>query len=211
MRVVLSGIALALAASASLHAEVTVHAAAGRVDVTAKAAPLAEVLDRLARQTGMKVVYEGAAPRQLVSVSLLGRSPAEAVHDLLEGQGLNYALLGDSAGTGVQTLLMTGTPAPVVASSGPSAPLTTPIRPRSGPPPMSGPDVMDEPEEEEEEVDEEVPAEAAAAPGEGANAPPQTPPAEGLPGLPTPANPFAPGGGNPPGGPPPESPLRGRR
>src|SRR5262245_39930616 len=118
---VLIGLALAAALGSPLRAEVTVRGVAGRVHVTANAAPLADVLDRLARQTGMKVVYEGPAPRQLVTVSLLGRSPAEAVHDLLEGQGLNYALLGDSSGTGVQTLLMTGPAASVASSSSGSA------------------------------------------------------------------------------------------
>ncbi len=189
-----SGVALLVASAVSVRAEVTVRAAAGRVDVTASAAPLADVLDRLARQTGMKVVYEGPAPRQLVSVSLLGRSPAEAVHDLLEGLGLNYALVGDSAGTGVQTLLMTGSQAPVVASARPAASATAAIRPRSGPPPMSGPDVMDEPEED---VDEEVPAEATVAPADGGT-PPESPAAGVIPGIPGLPNPFVPGGNQAP-------------
>jgi hypothetical protein len=173
MRVVF-GLVLAVAFAPSVCAEVTVHLAAGRVDVTANAAPLADVLDRLARQTGMKVVYEGPAPRQLVTVSLLGRSPAEAVHDLLEGQGLNYALLGDSAGTGVQTLLMTGQASSVASSSGgsASAAAATAFKPRSGvPPPMSSPDGV---EEVEEEADEE-PEPATPAPG--------APNLEGLPGV----------------------------
>ena len=76
-------------------AEVRVRVAGGTVDLTATAAPLAEVLDRLARQTGMKVVYEGAAPRQLVTVSLHGRTPAETVLAVLEGLGVNFALVAD--------------------------------------------------------------------------------------------------------------------
>ena len=74
----------------------------------ARAAPLQQVLDRLGRQIGMKVVYEGGSPRQLVTLSLQGRTPAETVLALLEGQGLNYALLGDPTGAGAQTLLVTG-------------------------------------------------------------------------------------------------------
>jgi hypothetical protein len=198
MRVVSSLLALVLASAASVHAEVTVRAAAGgRVDVTANATPLSDVLDRLARHTGMKIVYEGPAPRQVVSVSLLGRSPAEAVHDLLEGLGLNYALLGDSAGTGVQTLLMTGAPAPVVASSGSAAPPAAPFRSRAGPPPMSGPDVMDEPEEEELEVDEEAPA--APTPADAPIGQPQAAPPAGPPGIPGLPAPFVPGGAPAPG------------
>ena len=46
-----------------------------------------EVLDRLGRQIGMKVVYEGASPRQLVTLSLQGRSPAETVLGLARRPG----------------------------------------------------------------------------------------------------------------------------
>ena len=98
---------LALTASLSA-AEVTVRVSGGHVDLAAKAAPLSEVLDRLGRQTGMKVVYEGPAPRQLVTLSLAGRSPAEAVASILEGQGLNYALVLDVTATRVDKLLVTG-------------------------------------------------------------------------------------------------------
>ncbi len=161
MRVLVSALALLVASAGPGRAEVTVRLNAGRVDITANAAPLSEVLDRLARQTGMKVVYDGPAPRQLVTVSLMGRVPAEAVHDLLEGQGVNYALLGDTAGTGVQTLLMTGTTAPV-ASSASSFNAAAATRSRSASPPLSSPDAVDEPEED---PDDEPAPEAPGAPG----------------------------------------------
>src|SRR6266446_3574256 len=70
-------------------AEINIRVAEGRVDLSTNAAPVADVLERLSKQTGMKVVYEGSPPRQLVSVSLAGRTPAEAVVGLLEGLGLN--------------------------------------------------------------------------------------------------------------------------
>src|SRR5207245_46545 len=85
-----------------------VRGSADRVDVRADAAPLAEVLDRLAKQTGMKVIYDGAPPRQMISVALQGRTPAEAVLGILEGQGLNYMLQMDASGQRVQTLMMAG-------------------------------------------------------------------------------------------------------
>jgi hypothetical protein len=213
MRAAWFGVAIVLASAHPGRAEVSVRAAAGSVDITANATPLADVLDRLAKQTGMKVVYEGPAPRQLVTVSLLGRSPAEAVHDLLEGQGLNYALLGDSAGTGVQTLLMTGAAAPVVASSS-SAPHPSASMRRPGPPPMSSPDSVEEVEEEEpeEEPSTEPQPQPTSSPGAdpaatggvpGAAIPGAAPGA--LPGGPAPymggptgmPNPFAPAGGAP--------------
>ena len=70
--------------------------AGASVELAATAAPLAEVLDRLSRQTGMKVVYEGPAPRQLVTVTVRGRTPAQTVLAVLEGQGVNYALVTDA-------------------------------------------------------------------------------------------------------------------
>jgi hypothetical protein len=137
---------LALATPPAM-AEVMVRVSGGQVDLTATAAPLAEVLDRLARQTGMKVVYEGPAPRQLVTVSLHGRTAAETVLAVFEGLGINYALVADATGANVQTLVVAGT-ATITASSS-SAP--TPARPAArpnprrpfGPPPGSSPEIVD--------------------------------------------------------------------
>jgi hypothetical protein len=189
MRVAFSGLALFVALGPPLRADVTVRIAGGRVDIIASAAPLSEVLDRLARQTGMKVVYDGTAPRQLVSVSLVGRLPVEAVHDLLDGQGVNYAVLGDATGTGVQTLLMTGSAAPVAqpATSGPPV-----YRGRSGAPPMSSPDSVDDVEDEPEE--QEPPSPEANAPA-GKEILPSGVPTPGISGgpapQPTPSSPRA--------------------
>jgi hypothetical protein len=121
---------------------IVVREAQGRIDVAAAAAPLADVLDRLARQTGMKIVYEGPAPRQLVTLSLVGRSPAEAVTAILEGQGLNYALILDVTATRVEKLLVTG--AASSSASGPRSVSTT--APRYAPPPPEP--EPDEPPEE---------------------------------------------------------------
>ena len=96
-------------AAAPATAEVAVRVSGGQVDLTATAAPLADVLDRLARQTGMKVVYEGPAPRQLVTLSLHGRTPTETVLALFEGLGVNFALVADPSGSRVQTLVVAGT------------------------------------------------------------------------------------------------------
>ena len=113
----LTVLAALLGVGGVVSAEVAVRESEGRVDVTAKAAPLAEVLERLGRQTGMKVVYEGQAPRQLVTLALVGRSPAAAVARVLEGQGLNYALVMDVTATHVEKLLVSGG-----AASAPAAP-----------------------------------------------------------------------------------------
>ena len=83
---------------------------------------MAEVLERLSRQTQMKVVYEGAPPRQMISLDLRGRTPVEAVVAALEGQGVNYAMSMDDTGTRVQTLLVTGTATASPASRASAAP-----------------------------------------------------------------------------------------
>src|SRR5512147_2531035 len=117
MRLAVASVLLPLVASVA-SAEVAVRVSAGRVDLTATAAPLGDVLDRLARQTGMKVVYEGPAPRQLGTLSIQGRTPTEAVLSVFESLGVNFALLSDSAGAGVQTLIVAGAAAA-------SAPIST--------------------------------------------------------------------------------------
>ena len=150
-------VALSLVATVA-SAEVAVRVSAGRVDLTATAAPVADVLDRLARQTGMKVVYEGPAPRQLVTVSLHGRTPAETVLAIFEGLGLNYAMVADPTGAAVQTLMVAGAAA-ATAASGTAAATTRQGSPGArrpfGPPPGSSPEAV-EPGLEEGEQEAET-------------------------------------------------------
>jgi hypothetical protein len=137
------GLLLAATAFAS---DVDVRSTAGgRVSLQVGSAPLSEVLDRLARQTGMRVIYDGAPPRALVR----GRhvedvTPAEAVLNVLEGLGVGYALRFDPDGVKVDTLLVIGTAG---ASAGPR-PIGAPpaLRPPVGPPAPSL--VMEEPDED---------------------------------------------------------------
>jgi hypothetical protein len=104
---------LVFLAARDLRAGVEVRVSGERVDVQAQNAPLSEILDSLSRQTHIKLVYEGSPPRQLLSVDLKDRTPAEAVLAVLDGQGLAYAVALDRSGTRVQTLLMSaGNPAP---------------------------------------------------------------------------------------------------
>jgi hypothetical protein len=152
--VALSLLAAPAAAEVSVRVVPASSGTPAHVELVARAAPLNEVLDRLGRQIGMKVVYEGGSPRQLVTLSLQGRTPAETVLALLEGQGLNYALLGDPTGAGAQTLLVTGsapsTGTSAQAATGRTTPSATLRRPNA-PPPGSSPDAIDGEEEEPEE------------------------------------------------------------
>ncbi len=121
------------------------------VDLDATAAPLPEILDRLARPTGMKVVFDGATPRPLVTISIRGRSPAQTVLAVLEGLGINYALLADDSGLRVQTLLLSGTAAPSSAKS----PAFTPRANRNMPVPAAPGDAS--PDDEVAPIDEGPP------------------------------------------------------
>ena len=102
----------------------------GRVVVRTVGAPLAEILSRFAQATGAEVAYETARPRQLVSVDIEAASPAEAIAQLLEGQGLDYALRLDPTGRNVEMLVITGSASPAAAPAG-----TTRAPRASAPPP----------------------------------------------------------------------------
>jgi hypothetical protein len=199
--------ALLLAAPVSA-AEINVRAAGGQLDLSATAAPVADILDRISKQTGMKVVYEGAVPRQLVTVSLHGRTPAEAVEGVLEGLGLNYILVGDVSGTKVQTLMMAGSTAPTVATT--SSPAGKSDRQLRGTP-AAAPDEepAEEPEAEEEPEPPPViapvnPTAATTPPGvvappgmPGAASPNGAPRVIGPQGIPTFPGSTSPGAGGP--------------
>jgi hypothetical protein len=173
-----------LALGPAAGAGIAVRESQGKIDVAAAAAPLADVLDRLAHQIGMKVVYEGPAPRQLVTLSLVGRSPAEAVTAILEGQGLNYALVLDATATRVEKLLVTGaTPAGFGHSPGravaPALERSRVLRPDNDPEPE---EVPEEPPPAPEPPAPEAPIPAAP----GTPAPQKAEPSANPPGSPNP-------------------------
>ncbi len=148
----------ALIAPAVFGGEVQVRPNGGRVDVIATAAPLQDVLARLSQQTGMKVVYDGAPPRTLVTVSLPQRTPVEAVLSLFEGLGLNYALSTDKSGTKVDMLIISsaasGAGAAPRAAVAPPAPMVPDPR-RLPPRPQPAPDA--DRDEDEQQADEDIP------------------------------------------------------
>ncbi len=198
---------LVLAGSPVAASEVRVEVKGTQVDLTATAAPVSEVLDHLARATGMKLVFEGATPRSPVTLSVRGRSPRETVLAVLEGLGINYALIADPTGVRVQTLLLTGT-GPAAASSSRGAAAyggqrrNMPIRPEAD---VLGEDVeppLEEPglpagEEEPPEVPEspgpaENPSDLSAAPEPPATPTPTYSPGPFLPRAPNTVQPFQP-------------------
>lgn len=147
----------ALTYTAVFAGEVQVRPNGARLDLIATAAPLQDVLARLSQQTGMKVVYDGAPPRTLVTVSLPQRTPVEAVLSLFEGLGLNYALSTDKSGTRVDMLIISaaasgGSATPRTAIAPPAAmPTPDPRRPPQRPQPAPDADR----DEEEQQADED--------------------------------------------------------
>ena len=173
---------------------------AGRVSLSITSAPLSEVLDRLARQTGMRVVYDGPPPRALVrGRQVEDATVADAVANVLEGLGVSYALRLDATGAKVDTLLVLG----AVRGASSSSPSSPPARPSVPPVRLPGmPGFANVPAPMPDEDADEAPSERAEDPsvdqrsGRGEDrerrpGPPTTMPA--MPGMPTiPAFPLGP-------------------
>src|SRR5215213_5249686 len=99
MRALLAACGILLTANAGVHADVQVKLRGGRMTVVAQNVPLHAVLDRMASQTGMKIIYDGPPPQQMVKLSLSERTPADALVDVLDGRGINFAVILNPAGT----------------------------------------------------------------------------------------------------------------
>jgi hypothetical protein len=123
MRPLVLTLALLLAAGAPLQAEVKVALKGGKMDIQANKATVKEILDRVASLTGMKVIYDGPVPAKIITKSVPDRTPADAVLGILEGEGVNFAVILSADGTKVETLLVTGPskarPAPPSMPAGP--------------------------------------------------------------------------------------------
>jgi hypothetical protein len=164
---------LALAAAGEMQARgVDVRFVGERVSVRAQAAPLSDVLDRLAQRTGMKVVWGKNLGRPNVTMVLEDCTPAEAVVRLLQGSGFNYALGLDPSGTRVETLMIVGVPERALAAGF--------VRPRRAEPPADAPSAEEAPtgEDPTAEIDPgSGPTEAAERPASAQSPTPSVPPA----------------------------------
>ncbi len=63
----------------------------GSFQVHARSVPVASVLEYLADQMGIALVYQGPPPRRLVSFDIAAGTPSQAVLDVLAGVGVGYA------------------------------------------------------------------------------------------------------------------------
>jgi hypothetical protein len=198
-------VAVLLCAGEPALADVTVTPTGDHLSIRAVAAPLADVLDQLARKTGMKVSYEGSAPRHRVTLALDNRTPVEAVLGVMEAQGLNFGMRTDPSGTRVERLLVMGSAPTAGATGGPGSGHAVPTA-RPAPPSFPRPATFEEKEEPEPEPEPEdvpppgVPPQIQRRPV----APPQPSMAPPVTGPQYPNSPFAPT--PPPMPPPPEPP-----
>jgi len=69
-----------------------VSASDGRLTIRATATPLADILDEVARKTGMAVVFETARPRQPVTANIQSLPEEEAIARLLHGQPVSWGV-----------------------------------------------------------------------------------------------------------------------
>jgi hypothetical protein len=94
--------------------------------VVANRVPVSAVLDEIGRQSGTKVIYDGATPRMLVTCDFVGGTPADAFRRALEGLGLNYVLYGGTLARPQSLLVLSSASAPTeraaAAMSPPPAP-----------------------------------------------------------------------------------------
>lgn len=173
MRHTSRGLVLVLALAPALCAAsqpVVTLGPAGEVSVEASLAPVGDVLERFARVTGAQLTWDGAPPRQLVTLRVQAPSAAAALAAILEGQALDYALALDATGTRVTTLIVgsqaTGSRSAAGPASGSASTSPGPrLDPRRPPPQREAepePEPPSEPEAENEAL-EDPPPEALAA------------------------------------------------
>jgi O-antigen ligase len=97
------------------------HGEEGRLDLTARAVPLAEVLRCLVERAGLRLEYDGPPPRQKVSVDIQGQPLPAAIESLLEGLGVDFLLSRDPSGSSVDRLIVFGSARTPAAGNVPTA------------------------------------------------------------------------------------------
>jgi hypothetical protein len=99
---------LLLSAPPQVPGEVNVKTTGDLVSVSARKASITEVLQSLARSTGMTVEFEGQTPRNPVDITLVDEPLVSAVGRVLEGSGIDYAFTMDKTERKVLKLMVLG-------------------------------------------------------------------------------------------------------
>jgi hypothetical protein len=123
---VLALLVCGLHAETRAEAPLLVRIAPERVEIRARRAPLAEVLDAIAVSQGFVVDYDGPRPMQVVTVTLFSSRVEDALGSLLFHARAKYALSVDPKTRQVRRLVVVSTAAP------------PPARPTPEPTPISG-------------------------------------------------------------------------
>jgi hypothetical protein len=99
--------------------------------------PLAEVLRCLVEKAGLRVEYDGPAPRQAVTAAVEGESLAALIGPLLEGLAVNYLLTRDAEGAD-RLLVFGASSAGEPVRGGSRTPASTSTAPPEWTPPEDG-------------------------------------------------------------------------
>jgi hypothetical protein len=93
-----------------------------RVSIHAEKVPLVQVLNGVAWESKMKIVYDTSPPQDLVTIDLKDVTLRDAVTQLLRGHGLVYVARMDASGARIDTLVLTSGGAGPVRMSAPQPP-----------------------------------------------------------------------------------------
>jgi hypothetical protein len=111
---------------------IDIHVKGESIDLTAKSAPVSAVIDCLADELGIQVVYlDGAPPAKNVNLDLRGQTSLQAIENVFIETGLNYVLGKDVSGKVKKVIVSKRGAAPV-----PGRPAPAPAYP--GGDPMGG-------------------------------------------------------------------------
>jgi hypothetical protein len=145
-RVLLAG--WLLAPAAWLHAgPPTVELHDGLLTIHCADAPLLGLLEQVKAATGMTLIVEGPAASTRLTAQVNGLPVSQAIPRLLEGTGIDYALVADPRDLRRVATLYVGAgkgAAPAGAGTGPAAPPSRPTMPE--PPSMAEAPVPEEPQ-----------------------------------------------------------------
>jgi hypothetical protein len=99
--------AFALVARVGLPAPIQIQIRGERIDIQADNTPLVQILNGVAWEAKMKIIYDAPPPLDPVTVNIKDATLSQAITDLLHGHGLIYVAKMDAAGTRVETLVLT--------------------------------------------------------------------------------------------------------
>jgi hypothetical protein len=99
--------AFSLLARTGQPAPISIQIRGERIDIQADNTPLVQILNGVAWEAKMKIVYDAPPPQDPVTVNIKNATLSQAITDLLHGHGLIYVAKMDASGSRVDTLVLT--------------------------------------------------------------------------------------------------------